>query len=160
MILVLDIDGTIADTSHRDYLIDKENPTEEDWAEFDKSENVEKDTPFLDAQLFITNYWDFFEDIYFLTGRMEHLRETTREWLLEHYGIEIAQGEEDHLLMRGNDDLRPGAEFKREEVERLSSGLPEGISLLFVDDQVDNLEVFKEFGLTFLAPGCWEYMSV
>jgi hydroxymethylpyrimidine pyrophosphatase-like HAD family hydrolase len=30
MILVLDIDGTLADISHRAHLIEKENPTPED----------------------------------------------------------------------------------------------------------------------------------
>ena len=160
MILVLDIDATLANLDHRLHVIEKDDPTEEDWQEFESVENVEKDSPYLEAQVWLKEKWDFFDDVYFMTGRWENLRETTKTWLLENYDIEFEEGEDDHLIMRENDDTRASNEFKAEAILPLLADLPEDSKLLFIDDRDDNLEMFTKHGLTLKAPECWKLMAV
>lgn len=153
MILVLDIDGTLADVSHREHFVDKENPTEEDWANFDAPENVEKDVPYPEAQEAFEIIKDVFDDIVFLSGRMAKQRELTEDWLSEHYGVDT---DESNLYLRGDDDLRKSTEIKKEAIEALLIEYQDE-DFVFVDDKPENVEMMGEFGLALRAPGCWEF---
>ena len=68
----------------------------------------------LKAKEFLQNNWDKFEDVYFITGRNESSRDVTLQWLLDHYDIEFDGDDWEHLYMRPDGDIRPGAEVKED----------------------------------------------
>jgi hypothetical protein len=153
MILFLDIDGTIADISHREYLIDKEDPTEEDWANFFDPELILQDKPIKEAQSVFKEIKDDFDDIVFITGRPESTREATKDWILEYFGYEVL---DEALLMRPDGDTRPSKEVKKELLGNLGD-----VSGILFDDESGNLAMFEEqgYGEAFRAPDCWAALS-
>jgi hypothetical protein len=144
MILVLDIDGTLANTDHRAYLVECEKP---DWDAFFSSDMVEKDSPFPEAQKVLQEMTKLFDDVYFISGRRETLRETTKDWLKKHYDFDV---EDDHLFLR--DDHTPPSKFKKSIVE---NKLKDHKDLVFIDDEEGNLEIFQDSGKILKAPECW-----
>jgi phosphoglycolate phosphatase-like HAD superfamily hydrolase len=103
-IIVFDIDGTIADCTHRLHHVKKNNP---DWKSF--FEECVNDTPIesmCDMSMVLSQYYD----IVFCTGRSEECREQTEEWLLKHVNSNA-------LLMRKEGDHRPDHVVKKELLE-------------------------------------------
>lgn len=148
MIFILDIDGTLASADHREHLAEEDN-----WDEFFDPELVEKDKPIKEAQKVFDKLIEEADEIYFLTGRPEHLRETTENWLEKYYGLSPSK---DMLFMRPEGDERPSSDFKKEIIEKEFN---EEDKLIFFDDEESNLEMFDDYGLAVLAPACWEIFS-
>lgn len=153
-ILVLDIDGTLADLTHREHYVDKDDPSEEDWQNFLSPEEVKKDTPIEAAQKTISDpeFTGQFEKILFLTGRPESLRKTTKEWLNKNYSFHPSITD---LWMRNDTDRRPASEVKKDLVEEIKKEY-EGRELIFIDDETENLDMFSEYGETHRAPDFWK----
>ena len=82
-IVICDIDGTIADNSHRQhYLLGKK-----DWKNFFLA--IDKDKPILKILKKIEClYQDGFQ-IIFVTGRPEEYRELTQKWLKKYLNIMV-----------------------------------------------------------------------
>ena len=102
--IVFDIDGTIADCTHRLHHVKKDNP---DWKSF--FEECVNDTPIesiCDMSIVLSQYYD----IVFCTGRSEEYREQTEEWLLKYVNSNA-------LLMRKEGDYRPDHVVKKELLE-------------------------------------------
>jgi hypothetical protein len=160
VILVIDIDGTLANLEHRLHFIDKENPTSEDWDKFFDPELVIKDTPIELSQEALEACADYFDDIVFLTGRIEDLRELTETWLDEYYGIDP---DEDHLFMRPQsneltEDTTEWADFKKIVFEEEIKPRYPGEEFIFIDDTDEILKMLAPYGLTLKAPECWELL--
>ena len=103
-IIVFDIDGTIADCTHRLHHVKKDNP---DWKSF--FEECVNDAPIesmCDMSIVLSQYYD----IVFCTGRSEECREQTEEWLLKYVNSNA-------LLMRKEGDYRPDHVVKKELLE-------------------------------------------
>ena len=103
-IIVFDIDGTIADCTHRLHHVKKDNP---DWKSF--FEECIHDAPIesmCDMSIVLSQYYD----IVFCTGRSEECREQTEEWLLKYVNSNA-------LLMRKEGDHRPDHVVKKELLE-------------------------------------------
>jgi hypothetical protein len=147
MILVLDIDGTLADVSHREHYVDKSEP---DWDSFFNPTEVEKDKPILEAQDTFPLLPEAFDEIYFLTGRPESLRDTTTVWLKEHFGIDVGEAD---LWMREDGDERSSVFVKRDFL-RDADWLDED-DVVFVDDEEKNLLMMAEFGEPVEASEFW-----
>jgi len=108
---IVDIDGTLADLSHRLHHIQKEP---KDWdAFFDGCEEDEPIQNVIDVvrQLGTTQG----NRIVYLTGRPERVRGKTICWLSKN-GLP-----ERNLVMRKNGDHRPDTIAKRELLEKLQS---------------------------------------
>lgn len=160
MILIVDIDGTLANLEHRLHFVDKEKPTPEDWDKFFDPDLVVKDTPIALSKEAMQICSDYFDDIVFLTGRIEELREITAAWLDEYFSIDP---DEDHLFMRPQDmnvtdDRSEWADFKKVVFEDEIQPLYPDEDFVFIDDTDDILEMLAPHGLTLKAPECWKLL--
>lgn len=147
MIVVFDIDGTLADNKHRAHLI--EGP-KKDWDKFYDPQLVAKD-PLIEGTKEILFFMQELKyQIIFLTGRPESLRMTTEAWLKEHLNITVS---EETLLMRANGNFTKARDYKREQLTDLRSrNAMHNSCFIFVDDDWRNRDMYVEFGLFFHAP--------
>jgi hypothetical protein len=130
-IVVLDIDGVIADVRHRlHYLAQRPK----DWAAFFAAA---ADDPVLEIGADFAHKAATTHRIVYLTGRPERLRRATSAWLDAH---QLPPGP---LIMRRDGDRRPGAVIKVHELRRLRGESP--VDLL-VDDDETVLEAARSAG--------------
>jgi phosphoglycolate phosphatase-like HAD superfamily hydrolase len=109
-IIIFDIDGTLADNSHRQHLI-----KEAGWDAF--FDECDKDQPIKHIQHVIYALeGQGRSQIIFVTGRPERVREKTRVWLDDCYGF---YPDRESLLMRADGDHRPDHVVKEEILDRL-----------------------------------------
>ncbi|MFP5022990.1 phosphatase domain-containing protein [Pseudonocardia phyllosphaerae] len=115
---VFDIDGVLADVSHRLHYLDVHR-----WERFFSAAHAD---PLLDEGAerlseALENY-----DVVYLTGRPERNRELTETWLAE-FGLPTGP-----LYMRPDDDHRPARYVKREVLRELAR--ERDIALVLDDD--------------------------
>ena len=137
-IVLVDIDGTLCDCSHRVHHVQKQP---KDWSSFYRE--CDKDKPFEAVFEIIKTLSDKFR-IYFCTGRSNtqeghDIRGLTQAWLLEH-GIEY-----DKILFRPDGDHRHDTVVKKELVEK--EGIKDRI-LFVLEDRNSVVKMWREFGLT------------
>lgn len=152
MILILDIDDTLASTKERNHFVDKPNPSQEDWDKFFDPELMDQDEPIPEAQQALENILPFADDVYFITGRPEYTRDVTESWLHVHYGF----NDFDKLFMRDDDDRRRSADFKESVLKEEILPKTEGKTLVMIDDGESILEMFDEYGIPIKAPEGWD----
>lgn len=107
---VVDIDGVVADVRHRLHHVESRP---KDWASFFAS--AESDPPLAEGVARVRALLET-HDVVYLTGRPDHLRRVTSDWLARH-GISGSQ-----LVMRRRGDYRPARVTKAEEIKRLARG--------------------------------------
>lgn len=136
--IVFDIDGTLADLSHRLKWISGE---EKDWDRF--YQDVCGDSVVVPIAQLFAMYASFLASdsrLICITGRPERTRAATLKWFREKIGPEP-----DAIYMRKDHDFRPDVEVKREWVEKLRA---EGyyIRLAFEDrDRV--VKMYRDLGI-------------
>ena len=136
-----DIDGTVADISHRLHFIQSEP---KDWASFHAAATDDepmKDMVSIVIALFKQSYNDGYYPI-FVTGRPESSREITLKWLNQAFGIYFI---DDELAMRKNGDYRPDHVIKRELVQNLRK-LGHDV-VLAVEDRQQVVDMYREEGI-------------
>lgn len=125
MDIVFDIDGTLADASHRlPYIANPDEP--KNWDAF--FDGVVDDVPIPEAWVILNALLDHHHQIIFITGRPERLRAKTYNWLVRsnddsrseaaHYWARCPSSRKPILYMRANNDRRPSAEVKRDLLNR------------------------------------------
>lgn len=160
-LLVLDIDGTLADCSHRLALVQDINSRfshlsgPEKYDEMNKLWNqfylaCEADTVIpgtVESVAWLTRQ---VRRVVYLTGRSEVCKSQTQNWL-ERNGFPKAE-----IRMRGLTDYRKSVDVKREHLDVLSGF--ETIHAL-VDDEPDILRMAYMRGIqVHHAPHCWSYL--
>lgn len=105
-VAVFDIDGVLADVSHRLHFLDVHR-----WERFFAAADAD---PLLDEGAKRLRAAQAEHDVVYLTGRPERNRRLTERWLAAH-GLPTAP-----LHMRADDDLRPARYVKREVLRELS----------------------------------------
>lgn len=140
--IIVDIDGTLADCSHRRKFLEV---TPKNWEKFSDPEEVKKDRPIapiitvVNALLSQTG-----AEIVFASGRTENLRSTTVTWLRK-WGLWFFPFK---LYMRKDGDYRPDTEVKKEILEQIKA---EGFEpWLSIDDRSSVVKMWREEGLTCL----------
>jgi hypothetical protein len=130
---VFDLDGTLADTSHRQGLLERRP---RDWNAFFAA--AAKDPPLAEGvALALSSARDC--EVVYLTGRPERCRHDTVAWL-------AAQGlPQGRLWMRRDDDRRPARRTKLEILERLARG--RRVRML-VDDDALVCDAAEQAGFT------------
>jgi hypothetical protein len=153
MFVVLDLDGTLADVSHRAHHVEKDP---KDWDAFFRPDLVIKDTVVKDAARVLSKLLELRVDLVVLTGRNEDLRDTTMRWLFEALNISLP---ESHLLMRPNGNMLTAAEYKKEQLLNFKQGLENrDAAFIIIDDDVSAGTALSEFGIVLKAPECWNIL--
>jgi uncharacterized HAD superfamily protein len=106
-IVLVDIDGTLADVHHRLHHI--KNARRKNWKAF--FEGMEHDTPIASTVAWVQSLAGH-HDIIIITGRPEEYRARTEVWLKQN-GIPFAD-----IFMRRDGDHRPDYEMKKEALKR------------------------------------------
>ena len=146
MILILDIDGTLADASHREHFAE-----DEDWDSFFELEAVAEDEPIEEAQQALPDLMDLGYEVLFITGRPERTRDVTVQWLETHFDVSPSK---DELYMRPDGDTSHGSDYKRNIVEGLDDE-----DMIIIDDDPYILSMFSpEFGMALRAPEAWDVL--
>lgn len=110
MIYIFDIDGTIADISHRLHLIQGEN---KDWDSFYKA--CVDDKP-IEPVINVLQCLAQHAEIWFFTGRSDIVKRETEEWIIDN--TELVQFK---LRMRKNGDYRPDHQIKESWLNTLAA---------------------------------------
>jgi len=152
MLIVCDIDGTIADCSHRVPLIP-------DWDAF--NELMYLDDPIEPVILLLKHLLNVPYDslcpppvkLVFLTGRPERYRPVTARWLMDH--CNLAEHDDYDLLMRPDDVFESDVLLKPKLLEEYVT--PAGEELLakqaiFIDDRDKVVAMWRGRGYCCLQP--------
>jgi FMN phosphatase YigB (HAD superfamily) len=148
MLLIVDIDGTLADWKPRDVEAGG-NPGRKNMDKYKsyvtklmRPEKLIQDSP-IPGMLSLLRGLATREDvkIIYLTGRSEVHRLTTARWLL------LNRFPEADIVMRGETDWRTAASFKTEMVKELSSGHS---NVMALEDEPEVVEALVKLGATVL----------
>ena len=120
MIAVFDIDGVLADPTHRQHHV-ASRP--KDWASFFAAVGGDE---VLDAGRDRLNELAADHEVVLLSGRPESTRAETEAWLSRH-GIAVTR-----LVLRREDDHRPAAQVKSELIAGI--GTPSEVVVVVDDD--------------------------
>ena len=147
---VFDIDGTLADCSHRLHFIKppagtihfnlKDVDWKPDWDSFHNS--CDQDEPIKPVLKLLHDLLPCVDNITFLTGRPEQSRDKTIEWFAENAKLDVGWRD---LFMRKDGDHREDYVVKRELLERM--GLDKSKTIIF-DDRDQVVQVLRSDGWT------------
>lgn len=137
MIVIFDIDGVLADNSHRlDYALKDKN-----YDKFYSDEEVTKDTPIL-AGIELLKSLSIDHDIHFVTGRNERCLGSTANWLMAQ---KIHPQANCQICIRDEHDYRPSPIVKVELLRDLLKELnAENEIGLFIDDDPENVVAIEK----------------
>ena len=135
--IVVDIDGTLADVSHRVHHVEK---TEKDWASFNRL--MGEDSPNRWCLELVNIFYEKGYKIILLTGRREKYRRETEKWL-DRFGVVYHE-----LYMRPLSKKWPDPEIKKNIYEEQ---IRDHIDVLFVlEDRLSVVKMWREIGLVCL----------
>lgn len=136
-IVIVDLDGTLSDGSHRLHLLPTENlHLTESWSEFNRA--AAGDSPIKSTIAVINGLWVSGFAIVILTGRSDEVRYETCKWLNEN-GVKF-----DEIIMRRQEDNRKDTVIKEEALRAI--GL-DNIVCAF-DDSPNVVKHFRILGIT------------
>ena len=130
---IFDLDGTLADDSHRWHHVQRSG----DWDSYYAAASADKPIHHvieIAKALHVAGY-----SIVIITGRSESIRRETEDWLLQH-GILF-----DELIMRKRTDRRKNSELKLEALEDLV--LRGYLPLMVFEDLSAAVKVYREAGV-------------
>lgn len=142
MIVLCDIDGTLANCDHRRKLLPNGKM---DWAHFLHPSLVAKDTPIVPILNLVHALQEADHYVIFVTGRHSTLRGVTRKWLCDHYVMD-EDDPEDILRMRGNSDFRPDYEVKEDMLREITLDMG-GPPHLVIDDRPSVIAMWQRHSL-------------
>lgn len=135
MLICFDIDGTLADLSHRVHYW-RDSP--KNWNMF-KSEMV-NDTPIEQICSIARGVWSYGHNVILCSGRGEESRKVTEDWLSEHK-IEFSK-----LYMRAEKDYRSDDIVKKELLDNIVNDYGWKPDLWF-DDRPRVVKMLRENGV-------------
>lgn len=134
--VVCDLDGTLCDHEHRLYLAWLGR-----WDDYNAG--CVADKPNMSCLDFITYLMRHDYKIIFLTGRSNKFAKQTLDWLGKYFLTDCC------LIMRGDQDFRPTAEFKKREL--LDCCIRNDILMsqieYAIDDNDDCVAMFKDLNI-------------
>ena len=147
-VVLCDIDGTIADTSHRLHYVKKPADADENWKKDWKGffSQMEGDPVRQDVQNMLIQLYNEGYTIIFMSARPENYREATLRWLQAHF-LTFAYT----VIMRRENDKRPDTETKKEMIEQHFPDL--GVIHTIFDDRPSVVRLWKEMGLNVIDVG-------
>lgn len=147
-VVLVDLDGTIADCQHRRHHVDGSRSTGKNWDGFFDPKLVARDSLIEHVRDLVVALAGKYQIIY-VTARREELRTTSMEWLRKH-GLWLSPYQ---MFMRKAGDRREDSLVKRDLLEEIKAlGYAPVIA---VDDRKRVVDMWREQGLTCfqVAPG-------
>jgi len=138
MKVIFDIDGTIADCTHRLHLIESEK---KEWEKF--FFECVNDKPIKNIITLLQFIWCSHDEVVFCTSRPERTRKETIDWIESNTGITV-----ECMLMRADNDRRSDIIVKPELL--MNAGLTPDKVAFIVDDRTKVVNRFRELGYTVL----------
>jgi predicted kinase len=145
-IVIFDIDGTLADISHRLHHIKNGN---RNWAAFNS--NVSNDTPIPQLHRLLRTLHQQGYRILLVSGRGEEIRQPTINWL-ENHNLDIYS----RLYMRPVGDYRRDTIIKQEILQQIHADFPTDSIEFVVDDRSSVVDMWRSSGLVCLQCAHWE----
>ena len=147
--IVIDIDGTIADSSHRQHYLES-NPA--NWNSFFSDSEILNDEPIYPVIDLCRSLVAVFRATpVFLTGRPEYTRRATAKWLSAHMGNDIVSN--CVLFMRPSENRQCSYLFKQDCIQNLELSQ----IICCVEDNTRCGLAFKELGLQVLQVANHDY---
>ena len=145
-VIVVDIDGTVADNRWRQHLApdDSRKDEEDAWRAF--HEASVKDEPVPHVVALVNTLQGAGHDVVFLTARSEWTRSITDNWLRANVT------ESYWLLMRPDNDVRKAGKVKVDLLTQLFSterAMVDAVALV-IEDSENNARAFEDMGLPVL----------
>lgn len=137
MIYIFDIDGTLADITHRLHYIEQ---VPKDWESFFQA--CEADKPIETVVALARALRDAGQTILMLTGRSELIRDKTFKWLRQHL-IPC-----DALYMRKDGDHRPDDLVKPQLLAKLCTEWRRDAIVGIFEDRATVVKAFRNLGYT------------
>jgi len=139
--VIVDIDGTIADISHRKKYV--ENVLKKDWVKF--FEGVKDDKPIKNI-IELVDILSLEYNIVFCTGRGEKLRYLTEQFIQRQFEyISISNCK---ILMRSENDRRKDIEVKPELLRK--AGISKNEVAFILEDRDSVVKMWRKLGFTCL----------
>lgn len=139
-VVICDIDGTIADCSHRQHYVRQDK---KDWVGF--FSEMYRDTVRIDTLKFLQEYYQSGHKIIFVSARPEDYREITEGWLSDKVGIPY-----ELLIMRRSGDKRDDTIVKSDIYKKY---LKELDILTVIDDRPKVIRMWRDLGLNVIDVG-------
>lgn len=140
--VIFDIDGTIADSSHRLRFLEE---VPKDWDAFFNPKNLEMDRTLTFGIRALNLHREANDRIMFSTGRPERTRMATYMWLRSALGLSIRDHYDPIIAMRADGDRRPSYEVKRDNLHKmLALGIKPEVAY---EDRADDAAMYREEGL-------------
>lgn len=140
MLIVFDIDGTLANLDHRLHYV-REKP--KNWKAFELG--IADDTLIEPMREILWSLAEAGNTIIFASGRNEHSHEATIQWMEDHkiwgYG-----GTADKMYMRASGDYRNDAIVKKEILEQIIKDYKKKPDMVF-DDRPRVVNMWRENGI-------------
>lgn len=141
LFIIFDLDDTLADTSHRQCILDQEFEEEKRTEKWDKFfEACDKDKPKTEVIEILNCMAREGHRIEIWTGRSDMVLEKTKKWLDQYIGSDISF----ILRMREQGDFRHDTYIKAQWIEQ--AGRPD----LVFDDRTSVVEWWRSLGITCL----------
>jgi FMN phosphatase YigB (HAD superfamily) len=143
---IFDLDGTLADLTHRLHFIDRDSPTSPDWQGF--FEACINDKPIFEMIGLARKLKQSGCEIWIVSGRSDQVREETICWLNAHCVPH------DVLLMRSEGDYRPDYKIKQEMLDNMLDQDRDRI-MMTLDDRDQVVQMWRSNDILCLqvAPG-------
>lgn len=149
MYVILDLDNGLADASHREHLIAKEPKK---WDEYYSSYHIGKDKPVEGSKRVVEKLKELRYEVIVLSDRPEEGRMGTRMWLLESYGLDLA---DERLILRGVGNMLSRSEYMRQQLSDLRTRLEKKDDFVVITSDAEAWNNLATFGVVLKAPDCW-----
>jgi predicted kinase len=143
-VVICDIDGTIADTTHRLHFVKKLEGEKKDWKGFFGA--MTSDPVREDVRKMLVDFYNEGLTIVFMSGRPDTYKQTTLDWL-DKNSLTFAWT----LIMRRADDKRDDTEVKN---QMLDTYFPDkSVIRAVIDDRPSVIRMWRENGLEVIDVG-------
>ena len=165
-IIVCDIDGTIADLTHRLHYIKNPDGTKRSKPDWESFHNIcAYDKPKKRVIHVLHDLYDVGRGvgwhgsrrtIYFMSGRNERVRQVTIDWLKKHVVSPsmMRHDGDPHLFMRSEGDRRDDVTVKREMFKKIGL-IPDNV-VAVLDDRQGVVDMWREEGFLCLQVDAWK----
>lgn len=143
-VVICDIDGTIADTTHRQHFVDVKEDEKKDWKGFFGA--MGEDTVREDTKKTLMGHAAAGRTIIFMSARPEKYKDVTERWLNRNF-LTFAYT----VIMRSDMDKRPDTEVKRDMFEKYFPD--KSVVHAVYDDRPSVIRLWKELGLNVIDVG-------